>query len=149
MYLGGRLEVQPLTPRTKEITSCCDDWNAQPNRLYSIKDSNILKISNKNSERGFDDEDRLYDFKEVYSIDQKFPVHPVLRKRKIVQVYALASIKIALNLGITHKLELKERQVIHSLEGLQVANSKTHRSIPAHRNTSFKPHLWSRPDRHA
>ena len=96
MYLGGVLDLQPL-PYAREITDCSDHWNTQPQCLYSIKNSDILKISNKGPERGFDDEDRLYDFEDVYSIDQTFHVHSVLRKSKIVHVCASASIKIALN----------------------------------------------------
>jgi hypothetical protein len=90
----------------------------------------------------------LYEFEEVYSIDQPFHVHAVLREREIVQVCALASRKIVLNnVGITHKLELKEHQAIHNLEELKVANSKT-QSTPALRNISFKAHQWSRTDSH-
>lgn len=71
--------IRKLTDRSK-------DWNAQPQRFDAIKDFYVSKTSNECPEPSLDDENWLYEFDEVYSIDQIFHVHLVLRKRKIVKI---------------------------------------------------------------
>lgn len=62
------------------------DWNAQPQCFDAIKNFHVSKTSNECSEPSLDDENWLYEFDEVYSMDQAFHVHLILRKRKIVKV---------------------------------------------------------------
>lgn len=67
-----------------ELTQGSEDWNAQPLRIYSIKNINISKASNKRMKRSFDDENALHKFEGVQSIDQTFQVQAVIRKCKVV-----------------------------------------------------------------
>lgn len=91
MYLCGILERQRAPIR--ELTDSREDWNAQPQCIYLIQDSNDSKVSNKYPEPSFDDENRLYELEEVYSIDQTSHVNTIRRKSKMVHVYVVASIK--------------------------------------------------------
>ena len=68
------------------LTDRSKDWNAQPQCFDAIKDFHVSKTSNECSEPSLDDEHWLYEFDEVYSIDQAFHGHLILRKRKIVKV---------------------------------------------------------------
>ena len=71
-------------PYTREPTYCSEDRNTQPYRPYLINGFNISETSNKYPEAIVDDENRLYEFEDVYSIDQIFYVRPVIRKCEAV-----------------------------------------------------------------
>lgn len=81
----------------RELTNGSENWNAEPHCLYLIKDFNISKTSNKISKPHVDHEDRLYDFEDVYSMDQDFHVYAVIRKCKVVQVCVSMSRKVPTN----------------------------------------------------
>jgi len=86
MYLGGIFKLQSPTTYAIKPTDRGKDWNAKPQHLYTIKDFNVPKTSNECPEPSLDDENRLYKFDEVYSVDQTFHIQPVLRKCKIVKI---------------------------------------------------------------
>ena len=71
--------VRKLTDRSK-------DWNAQPQSFDAIKDFYVSKTSDECPEPSLYDENWLYEFDEVYSIDQTFHIYLVLWKRKVVKV---------------------------------------------------------------
>ena len=58
----------------RELTDGREHWNAQPQCIYSIKDFNDSEVNNKYPVPSFDDENRLYELEEVYSIDHTFHV---------------------------------------------------------------------------
>ena len=87
MYLGGILGCQPRMSHTRELTYCSEDWNTQPERVYSFQGFNISKACDKDPEQSFDDENTLYKFPDVYSIHQTFQVRAVIGKCEAVQVY--------------------------------------------------------------
>ena len=72
MYLDGMLERQPPMPYARALTYSSQDWNTQPCYPHLIKGFNISKTTNKYPEAIFDDENRLYEFHDVYSIHQTF-----------------------------------------------------------------------------
>ena len=84
MFLGEMLEHQPPMPYSRELTYCSEDWNTQPCRPHLINGFKISKTSNEYLEDIFDEESRLYKFEDVYSIDETFHVHPVIRKCEVV-----------------------------------------------------------------
>ena len=97
-----------------------EDWNAQPQRVYSIKNSNLSKASNKYPESSFDHENRLYELEEEYSIDQTFHVYTIFGKCERVHIYVSRQEnfqKWRESLEITHKLELRGHQSIQISEG--------------------------------
>ena len=86
MYLSGILGCEPHIPCARELTYCGEDWNAEPQRVYSHQGFNVSKACNKYPELILDYENRLYKFQEAYSIHQTFQVRAVIRKCEIVQV---------------------------------------------------------------
>ena len=92
MYLGGILRCHPRIPCKRELTYCSEDWNAKPQRAYSNQGFNVSKACNKYLEPNLDDENGLYKFQNVYSVDQTFQVHAVIGKGKIVQVYIFMNV---------------------------------------------------------
>ena len=127
MYLGGgTLERQPRILCSRELAYCSEDWNGQPIWMYSINAFNISKVCDICPESIFNDEDRLYKFEDVYSIDQTFQVRAVIGKCKAVQVYisCFVNFRKLWRRGVTHKLEPKVLQVIHSSWGLRGPNWK-------------------------
>lgn len=67
-------------------TDSSEDWNAQPQCIYSIKNVNVSKAGDKYPEASFDNENPLYELEGVCPVDQAFHAYPILRKRKTVQV---------------------------------------------------------------
>ena len=60
---------------------------------YLIEDSNNSIFSDKYPEPIFDDENQLYELKEVYFMDQTFYIYTILGKFEIVHVYVVPSRK--------------------------------------------------------
>ena len=82
--LVGTLERQLPMPYARELTYRSEDWNTQPCRPHLINGYNISKTSNKYPEAILDDENWLYEFEDVYSIDQTFYVRPIVGKSEVV-----------------------------------------------------------------
>ena len=80
----------------RQVTYCSEGWD-QPCRLYSIKHLNISKTSNQFPKPEFSDEGRLYDFEDVYPINQTFHVQPVIGKCKVVEDCFVMSINSPTN----------------------------------------------------
>ena len=68
MYLGGILGSQLRMPYARELTYCCEDWNGEPQRVYSNQGLNLSKACNKYPEPNLDDENGLCKFEGLYSI---------------------------------------------------------------------------------
>ena len=95
--------------------------------LYSIQGLDISKVSNECPEPNFNSENGLYDLEEVNSVYQTFHGHRVLWKCKgsIGLIFMSRRFPTGYKLRggeITHKLEQKGLQAIHSLEGLRAPN---------------------------